>query len=40
MRGQGQDDAHDALQVALGHLLAGDVCHADPLGRHELQDPL
>lgn len=36
--GERQDDAHDALQIALRHLLAGDVCHADPFGRHELQD--
>ena len=38
--GQGQDQPHDGLQVALEDLLGRDLVHPDPLGRHELEDAL
>ena len=38
--GEGEDEAHDGLQVPLQDLLGRDLMHPDPLGRHELQDAL
>ena len=40
VRRQGQDQSHDGLEVALQDLLGGDLVHPDPLGGHELEDPL
>ena len=38
--GESEDESHDSLEVALQDLPGGDLVHPDPLGRHELEDPL
>ena len=38
--GEGKDESHDGLQVALEDLLGRDLMHPNPFGRHELQDAL
>ena len=38
--GQGQDQPHYRLQVALQDLPGADLVHPDLLGGHELQHPL
>ena len=38
--GQGQDQPHHRLEVSLQDLSGGDGVHLDPLGYHELEDPL
>ena len=40
VRGEGEDEPHHGLEVALEHLAAADLVHADLLGGHELQHPL